>query len=122
MNATYIHDPFPTPFIDEVLEKFGDWEANSFTDGFSGYHRVRIAEEDQTKTTFVTKWGSFMYTVIMPFGLKNAPVVFFRIVVATFNEFFRKFLELYLDDWTVFSLLEEHMQALRLMLDRCHQL
>jgi hypothetical protein len=57
-----------------------------------------------------------------PFGLKNSPAVFSQIVVTTFKEFIHKFLEVYLDDWTVFSLLKEHMQALRLMLDRCHQL
>jgi hypothetical protein len=58
----------------------------------------------------------------MPFGLKNAPTVFSRIVVATFKDFIHKFLEVYLDDWTMFILLKEHMQALRLMLDRCRQL
>jgi hypothetical protein len=104
-----------------VLENVGGREAYSFTNGFSGYHQVQITEEDQDKTTFVTEWGSFAYTV-MPFGLKNAPAVFSRIVVTTFKEFIHKFLEVYLDDWTMFSLLKEHMQALRLMLDRCRQL
>jgi hypothetical protein len=58
----------------------------------------------------------------MPFGLKNAPKCFLRIVVTTFKEFIHKFLEVYLDDWTMFSLIKEHMQSLRLMLDRCRQL
>jgi hypothetical protein len=60
-----------------VLENVGSWEAYSFTDGFSGYHQVRIAKEDQAKTTFATKWGSFAYKV-MPFGLKNALQYFLR--------------------------------------------
>jgi hypothetical protein len=90
LNATCIHDPFPTPFTDEVLENVGGCEAYSFMDGFSGYHQVCITEEDRAKTTFVTEWGSFAYTM-MPFGLKNAPVVFSRIVVATFKEFMHKF-------------------------------
>jgi hypothetical protein len=50
------------------------------------------------------------------------PHFFSRIVVTTFKEFIHKFLEVYLDDWTMFSLLKEHMQALHLMLDRCRQL
>jgi hypothetical protein len=54
LNATCVHDPFPTPFTNEVLENMGGHEAYSFTDGFSGYHQVRIVEEDQAKTTFVT--------------------------------------------------------------------
>jgi hypothetical protein len=93
-----VHDPFPTPFTDEVLEQVAGKEAYSFTDGFSGYHQVRITEEDKKKTTFITKWGSFTYNV-MPFGLKNAPVVFSRIVIATFREFIHKFIEVYMDDY-----------------------
>jgi hypothetical protein len=62
LNTTCIHDPFPTPFTDEVLENVGSREAYSFTDGFSGYHQVQIVEEDQDKTTFVIEWGSFAYT------------------------------------------------------------
>jgi hypothetical protein len=68
----------------------------------------------------VTEWGSYQYTII-PFGLKNAPAVFSRVVVATFKEFIHKFLEVYLDDWTVFSLLKDHIEVLRIMLDRCRQ-
>ena len=56
----------------------------SFTDGFSGYHQVRIAKEDRYKTIFATKWGCYQYTVI-PFGLKNVPAIFYRIVVVSFK-------------------------------------
>jgi hypothetical protein len=58
---------------------------------------------------------------MMSFGLKNAPTVFSRVVVTTFKEFIHKFLEVYLDDWTIFSLLKDHIENLRLMLDRCRQ-
>ena len=54
LNAACVHDPFPTPFTDEVLENVGGKEAYSFTDGFSGYHQVIIAEEENTKTTLAT--------------------------------------------------------------------
>jgi hypothetical protein len=57
----------------------------------------------------------------MPFGLKNAPAIFSRVVVAAFKDFIHKFLEVYLDDWTMFSLLKDHVEVLRLMLDRCRQ-
>ena len=59
LNDTSLHDPFPTPFIDEVLDNVGGQEVYSFTDGFLGYHQIRIHPEDQYKTTFETKWGSF---------------------------------------------------------------
>jgi hypothetical protein len=53
--------------------------------------------------------------------IEECPVVFSRVVVATFKEFIHKFLEVYLDDWMVFSLLKDHIEVLRLMLDRCRQ-
>jgi hypothetical protein len=68
----------------------------------------------------MTEWGSFQYTM-MSFGLKNAPAVFSRVVVTVFKEFIHKFLEVYLDDWTVFILLRDHVELLRLMLDKCRQ-
>ena len=81
-----MHDPFSTPFTDEVPEGVGGQEMYSFTDGFSGYHQIRIAKEDRHKTTFVTEWGCFQYTV-MPFGLKNVPVIFSWVVVTAFKYF-----------------------------------
>jgi hypothetical protein len=57
----------------------------------------------------------------MSFGLKNAPTIFSRVVVEAFKEFFHKFLEAYFDDWTIFSLLKNHVECLRLMLDKCRQ-
>ena len=58
----------------------------------------------------------------MPFDLKNAPAIFSRVVVATFKDFIHKLLEVYLDDWIVFSLLKKHVQKLCLKLDKCRQL
>ena len=92
----------------------------SFTNGFSGYHQIRIAKEDRHKTTFVIEWGFFQYIVI-PFGLKNGPVVFARVVVVTFKYFIHKFLQVYMDDWTVYRLIKDHLENLRLMLERCRQ-
>jgi hypothetical protein len=58
----------------------------------------------------------------MPFGLKNAPAIFSRVVVEAFKDFLHKFLEAYFDDWTVFSLLKDHIECLRLMLDKCRKM
>jgi hypothetical protein len=57
----------------------------------------------------------------MPFGLRNSPTMFSRVVVEALKEFLHKFLEVYFDDWTVFSLLKNHIECLRLMLDKCRQ-
>jgi len=66
-------------------------------DRFSGYLQVHIAQEDKKNTIFTMKWGSYAYQV-MPFGIKNAPAVFSRIVITTFKECIQKFLEVYMDD------------------------
>ena len=118
MNDVCLHDPFPTPFTDKVLDNVEGQEVYSFTDGFSSYHQIRIAPEDRHKKTFATEMGSFQYTV-MPFGLKNAPAIFPRVVIFAFKEFIYKFLEVYFDDWTIFGLLKDHIASLRLMLDKC---
>jgi hypothetical protein len=120
LNYACLHDPFLTPFIDEVLENVGVQETYSFTDGFSGYHQIKITQEDRHTTTFAIEWGNYQYTM-MPFGLKNAPAVFSRVVVATFKDFIHKFLEVYLDDWKIFSILQDHIEVLQLMLDQCKQ-
>lgn len=75
LNDACLHDLFPTLFTDEVLDNVGGQEAYSFTDGFSGYHQIKIALKDRSKTTFVIEWGCFQYT-FMPFGLKNASTIF----------------------------------------------
>lgn len=118
LNDACVHNPFLTPFTDEVLENVGRQEAYSFTNGFLGYHQIKITPKDRSKTTFETEWGCFQYTV-MPFGLKNAPTIFSCIVVATFKEFIHKFLEVYFDDWNVFGLVKKHIMSLRFMLDTC---
>jgi hypothetical protein len=97
LNDACLNDPFPTPFTNEVLKNVGGQEAYSFIDGFTGYHHIKIAPKDRYKTTFSTEWGSYQYTV-MPFGLKNEPAIFSRVVIASFKEFIHRFLEVYLDD------------------------
>jgi hypothetical protein len=85
---------------------------------FYGYNQVLIAKEDQEKMTFVSEFGSFAYRV-MPFGLKNAPTVFSRIVVKSFQEYIYKMMVVYFNDWTIYNLLKYHIQWLRMMLERC---
>ena len=46
LNDASLHDPFPTPFTDEVLDNVGGQEVYSFIDGFSGYDLIRIHPED----------------------------------------------------------------------------
>jgi len=99
LNDAYIHDPFPTPFNDEVLDNVGGKEAYSFSNGFSGYHQIKISLKDRSKTTFLTEWRCFQY-IVMPFGLNNVPAIFSHIVIAEFKQFIHKLFEVYFDEWT----------------------
>jgi hypothetical protein len=69
---------------------------------------------------FAIEWGYYQYTVV-PFGLKNAPTTFSRVVIVVFKEFIHRFLEVYLDDWIVYNMLKNHVEVLRMMLERCRQ-
>ena len=86
-----MHDPFPTSFTYEVLGNVGGKEVYYLTDGFSGNNQIKIVHKYSYKTTFSIEWGSYQY-IVMPFGLKNAPTVFSRVVVVAFKEFIHKFL------------------------------
>ena len=79
VNAATIHDHYPLPITDHVLERVADKQAYSFLDGFSGYNQVSIKPEDQHKIAFATEWGIFAYKV-MPFGLTNGLATFQRLM------------------------------------------
>ena len=83
-----------------------------------------MREEDIPKTTFVTHYGLYEYTV-MSFGLTNAPATFSRLMNYIFMEYLNKFVVVYLDDILVYSKnKEEHVEHLRLVLEKLpeHQL
>jgi len=97
LNDVYFTDPFPTPFIDEVLDNVGGQEAYSFIDKLSSYCHIKIVKGGRRKTTFAIEGGCYQYTV-MPYRLKNSLAIFLRVVVAAFREFIHKLLEVYFDD------------------------
>jgi len=69
----------------------------------SAYNLVRIKEGDEYKTTFTCKYGHFEY-LVMPFGLKNAPVVFQHFINDVLEDIIGKFAFCYIDDIIIFSL------------------
>nr|CAH65910.1 OSIGBa0102O13.1 [Oryza sativa] len=90
----------------------------------SGYHQLRIREEDIPKTAFTTRYGLFECTV-MSFGLTNAPAFFMNLMNKVFMEYLDKFVVVFIDDILIYSKTkEEHEEHLRLALEKLreHQL
>ena len=67
------------PRIDTSVDSTARHELLSFMDAFSGYNQIKMKEEDQEKTSFVTSQGLFYYKV-MPFGLKNVGAMYQRLM------------------------------------------
>ncbi len=61
LNEATKKDHFPLPFQDEILNEVAGYEKYAVCDGYSGYFQIRIAEEDQKKTTFITPWGCYAF-------------------------------------------------------------
>ena len=110
VNITTIQDHYPLPITSHVLERVV---------GKQAYNQVSIKQEDQHKIAFATKWGIYVYRV-MPFGLTNAPATFQRLMSHAFKEYLCVFLEVFMDDLCVHSLLrQEHIQNLTKVFDQC---
>jgi len=102
LNKATQKDHFPLPFIDQVLDNLAGKKFFSFLDGFSGYNQIKIAPQDQDKTTFTSPWGTFAYRVF-PFGLCNAPATFQRAVIGIFSDMLNDSLEIFMDDFTPYG-------------------
>ncbi|GJV75315.1 putative nucleotidyltransferase, ribonuclease H, partial [Tanacetum coccineum] len=101
LNDVTRKDHFPLPFIDQILERLSGNDYYCFLDGFLGFFQIPIALEDQEKTTFTCPYGTFAYRR-MPFGLCNSPATFQRCMTAIFYDMVEDFMEVFMDDFSVF--------------------
>jgi len=105
------------PIIDILVDNAASHALLSMVDCFSGYNLITMHEDDRLKTTFITPWGTFCYTV-MPFGLKNAGAPYQRAVRTIFHDM----IHLDVDDIIVKSRDREgHTANLRRFFDRLWQ-
>ena len=75
LNKVFPNDSFPLLRIDQLVDSTAEHKLLMFMDAFLGYNQIKIAQEDQEKTAFITSQGLYCYKV-MPFGLKNAGAIY----------------------------------------------
>lgn len=116
LNSATVKNSAPLPRVDETLDELAGAKYFTSLDLHSGYHQLRIADEDVPKTSFKTHLGQFQFKVL-PFGLSNAPATFQAAMNRVFAKYLHKFVVIYLDDIMIYSRTkEEHLQHLRLVL------
>ena len=110
LNEHTIDDKFPIPDIPEILDKLGKSNYFSTIDLKSGFHQIEMDPKDIEKTAFSTGNGHYEFTR-MPFGLKNAPSTFQRLMNYVLHEYINKICFVYLDDVIILgSSLQEHTE------------
>ena len=125
LNAVTKPNSYPLPRIDDLLDPLGHFEFFSTLDLAAGYWQIKMHPGSREKTVFATPQGLFEFTV-MPFGLKNAPATFQRLmqrVLMGLNPPDRHdFVSAYIDDILIYSKsLEDHLRHLQLALERILQ-
>jgi hypothetical protein len=124
MNEVTIKDKYPLPRIEDLFDQLRGASVFSKIDLRSGYHQLKIRPSDILKTTFITMYGLYEFTV-MSFGLTNAPAFFMNLMNSVFMDYLDKFVVVFIDDILIYSQSEEeHMDHLKMVLQRLreHQL
>lgn len=97
LNAVTIPDTYPIPDITSTLASLGKAKYFTTIDLTSGFHQVAMKPKDIPKTAFSTANGKFEY-LRLPFGLKNAPAIFQRMIDDVLHEYIGKICFVYIDD------------------------
>jgi transposase InsO family protein len=118
LNQSTRTSSYPLPLISDLLDNFAGAKYFSSIDLASGYWQIRVAVEDQDKTTFNTKYGSYKW-LVMPFGLCTAPATFQRMMDEVLGDLKWRGICCYFDDIFIYSrTFIEHMKLIEAVLDR----
>ena len=118
LNEKTIGDAYPLPNIIDILDQLGSAQYFSVFDIASGFHQIKMSPEDSHKTAFSTPYGHYEFNR-MPFGLKNAPATFQRLMDLVLTGLQGTELFVYLDDIVLYAnSLEEHAEKFNKLMER----
>ncbi|GJS94046.1 putative reverse transcriptase domain-containing protein [Tanacetum coccineum] len=117
LNKLTVKNRYPLPRIDDLFDQLQGSSVYSKIDLRSGYHQLRVREEDIPKTAFRTRYGHYEFQV-MPFGLTNAPAVFMDLMNRVCKPYLDKFVIVFIDDILIYSKnKKEHEEHLKMILE-----
>nr|GFC16016.1 putative reverse transcriptase domain, ribonuclease H-like domain, aspartic peptidase domain protein [Tanacetum cinerariifolium] len=117
LNKLTVKNRYPLPRIDDLFDQLQGSSVYLKIDLRTGYHQLRIREEDIPITTFRTRYGHYDFRV-MPFGLTNAPAVFMDLMNRVCNPYLDKFVIVFIDDILIYSKdKEDHEKHLKTILE-----
>ena len=109
LNAVTVPDPYYLPRIEDTLERMARAQFFATFDLARGFYQLPLEETDRDKTTFLTPFGKFRFKM-MPFGLRNVPATFQRLMDCILGEL-NEFTNVYIDDISVFSANQNYVMA-----------
>nr|GEV67784.1 hypothetical protein [Tanacetum cinerariifolium] len=117
LNKLTVKNRYPLPRIDDWFDQLQRSRVYSKIDMRSGYHQLRVREEDIPKTAFRTRYGHYEFQV-MPFGLTNGPAIFMDLMTRVCKPYLDKFIIVFIDGILIYSKSKkEYAEHLKLILE-----